>query len=219
MTIKIYENKMDLPNLLNLRENLGICEFRHLHEYQELKGKAGIYEIFYHGDYPLYGPVTDNRLPIYIGVSSDVGSRIAAHIVSIITSLNLDLQDFSFKFLIPRYDGICEEFEKWIKNNEKPIWNYFITGFGNGPTMGRPKFLHSEFDWFHGREKFRNLPPPGPFSSLEGLIKDIREYYISQGYVVTWTVDDILALTHRSPTPRKVIVERAKLEALIEDDS
>jgi len=120
---------------------------------------AGIYAIYYRGNFPLYKKLSSlNRkagtYPIYVGkaipkggrkgVSTDASldsdalfKRLAEHRSSIESVDSLDIADFSYRYLV--VDDI------WITLGEalviqrfKPLWNQFVEGFGNhDPGSGR----------------------------------------------------------------------------------
>lgn len=133
---------------------------------------AGVYVIYYTGDFPSYGLVAkENRngkynWPIYvgkaipkggrragIGVSESVGpvtfKRLLEHSESIRQTENLKIEDFSCRHLI--VDDI------WIPLGEslliqrfRPVWNMYIDGFGNhDPGSGRYNQKRSPWDILH----------------------------------------------------------------------
>ncbi|MGV6872368.1 Eco29kI family restriction endonuclease [Pseudochelatococcus sp. B33] len=137
---------------------------------------AGIYVIYYRGDYPLYAPISranaaELRWPIYIGKAIPSGSRRGSSLFSETTGRwlfnrlrehresismveqhgpnNLKAFDFQVKFLI--VDDI------WIPLGEslliatfKPLWNRVLDGFGNhDPGSGRYSGLRPLWDVLH----------------------------------------------------------------------
>ena len=120
---------------------------------------AGIYAIYYTGEFPSYAPITRrNRngrfeAPIYIGKAIPAGARrggglglttgsvlfrrLNEHAQSIAQTENLRLEDFSCRYLV--VDDI------WIPLGESlliekfaPVWNSSVEGFGNhDPGSGR----------------------------------------------------------------------------------
>ena len=125
---------------------------------------AGIYAIYYVGGFPLYAPVraanqgNEFSQPIYVGKAIPKGgrkgglgkdasrgkalsSRLGQHGTSISQSSNLDLSDFSFRYLV--VDDI------WIPLGEnmlielfKPVWNMVVDGFGNKDPVRRRATQH-----------------------------------------------------------------------------
>ncbi len=134
---------------------------------------AGVYAIYYTGDFHPYGLVSaenkDDKFkwPIYVGkaipkggrkgglgLSSDnIGpvmfGRLQEHAESIRQSPNLKLEDFTCRYLV--VDDI------WIPLGEslliqrfRPIWNLYIDGFGNhDPGSGRYRQKRSPWDVMH----------------------------------------------------------------------
>lgn len=132
---------------------------------------AGIYAIYYVGDFQPYAPVTErNRdgrfeAPIYVGKAIPAGARrggglgvttgpvlfrrLAEHAQSISQAENLDLSDFFCRYLV--VDDI------WIPLGESlliekfaPVWNSTVEGFGNhDPGRGRYNSQKPPWDVVH----------------------------------------------------------------------
>lgn len=98
---------------------------------------AGVYAIYYKGDFDTYGPLSGTDHPIYVGKADpmDAGAkdaiaqgaklsaRLAEHAKSIrkaATTLNID--DFECRFLIVQ-TGFQKSAEEYLINFFKPIWN------------------------------------------------------------------------------------------------
>jgi hypothetical protein len=137
---------------------------------------AGIYAIYYTGDFEAYKPLsTKNKggkfeTPIYVGKAVPPGARkgnfgldsepgqalykrLHEHTESVKSANNLKIKDFFCRFLV--VDDI------WIPLGEAlliakfaPIWNKFIDGFGNhDPGKGRYEGARPKWDTLHpGRE-------------------------------------------------------------------
>lgn len=162
---------------------------------------AGVYAIYYEGDFPLYKDVAaanrDERYawPIYVGkavpagarkggygLGSDPGQalfrRLVEHAASIEQATNLSGADFRCRFLV--VDDI------WIPLAESmliemfaPLWNKKIDGFGNhDPGKGRHKQQRSQWDELHpGRPWAAKLQP----LSLDlKIIKEQAAEYLSR---------------------------------------
>ena len=162
---------------------------------------AGIYALYYEGDFPLYADITklnidrQYRWPIYVGKAVPAGARkggyglgaepgqvlyrrLAEHAGSIEQAENLCLADFTCRFLV--VDDI------WIPLAEtllveiyEPLWNKMIDGFGNhDPGKGRHQQQRSFWDVVHpGRPWAYKLQPP---SSDEPFIREAANTYITQ---------------------------------------
>jgi hypothetical protein len=143
---------------------------------------AGIYAIYYAGVFPPYKSLAaknlgkDPKAPIYVGkavppgarkggfgLGADLGKallkRLKEHANSINEVKNLELKDFSCRYLV------CDDI--WIPLGEsllierfKPPWNVLIEGFGiHTPGKGRKKQVRSMWDTVHrGRWLARGLP-------------------------------------------------------------
>lgn len=133
---------------------------------------AGIYAIYYSGDFDLYKKIAAKnkkgkyKRPIYVGKAIPPGGRkggvgfdadptpalykrLVEHAESIKQSSNLGLKDFCCRYLV--VDDI------WIPLAESlliemfsPLWNLVIDGFGNhDPGSGRHKQQRSPWDVLH----------------------------------------------------------------------
>jgi hypothetical protein len=130
----------------------------------------GIYAIFYQGSLPAYAPIVSHgsRCPIYVGKSVQEGrrkglvwcapralwQRLVAHARSIEMATNLDVKDFTFRFItLP---------DQWVSFAEhaviklfQPLWNSCLDGFGNHAvgTTRQDSQLCTEWDTYHpGRD-------------------------------------------------------------------
>lgn len=133
---------------------------------------AGIYAIYYTGDFEAYKPLAaknkDGKFeaPIYVGKAVPPGARkgnfgldstpgpalykrLQEHAESVQAAENLKIEDFYCRFLV--VDDI------WIPLGESlliakfaPIWNKLIDGFGNhDPGKGRYQQMRSKWDTLH----------------------------------------------------------------------
>lgn len=128
---------------------------------------AGVYALFYTGDFPPYGPVEspDATRPIYVGkaepaggrkggargaaaVGAELYGRIIDHITSIRAVSNLRVEDFLCRYLIvvPLWIRMVERF---LIEEHRPIWNGCLDGFGlHDPGAGRSPIV-SWWDAMH----------------------------------------------------------------------
>lgn len=160
---------------------------------------AGIYTIYYVGQYPLYESIAKrNRdgqfeLPIYVGKAVPAGSRkggygfdeapgrvlyrrLCEHAETIRQAENLDINDFFCRYLV--VDDI------WIPLGEAllielfyPVWNMVIDGFGNhDPGSGRYSGKRSRWDTIHpGRLWARKLKDnTESIEQISDKLKNIR---------------------------------------------
>lgn len=158
---------------------------------------AGVYAIYYCGDFPPYKPISDmNRggrsRPVYVGKAIPRGGRkgllreaagsgtalrdrLRHHESSIDQAENLAVNDFAFRALI------CDDV--WIPLGEsilidrfRPVWNVLIDGFGNNdPGTARATTARSSWDVLHpGRKVMEKLTAPG--IAAEILVTKIEAY-------------------------------------------
>lgn len=132
---------------------------------------AGIYAIYYRGDFPEYRPLSainqsEGVIPIYVGKaipkggrkgnsidssldSTALAKRLIEHKSSIEEVESLRIEDFSYRSLV--VDDI------WISLGEtlviqkfQPLWNQVIDGFGNhDPGSGRYGGMRPIWDELH----------------------------------------------------------------------
>lgn len=172
MTAKVIPfNPLDKKNLgASVAEALLSKEPHSLGDLPPFEG-AGIYAIYYTGDFKAYEPLARlNRnerflWPIYVGKAVPAGARMGASLVlaagkvlhkrlkehaeSVKAAENLNIQDFHCRFLV--VDDI------WIPLGESliiarftPLWNSLIDGFGNhNPGKGRHAGMRPRWDVLH----------------------------------------------------------------------
>jgi hypothetical protein len=162
---------------------------------------AGIYALYYEGDFALYADIAERNRdgryswPLYVGkavpagvrkggygLGADPGQalfrRLSEHAGSINDAENLKLADFRCRFLV--VDDI------WIPLAESllvamysPLWNQKIDGFGNhDPGKGRYNQQRSPWDVIHpGRPWAYKLKPP---SNDEHAVREDAAAYIAR---------------------------------------
>lgn len=153
---------------------------------------AGIYAIYYDGDFRLYAEIAKKNSggqyawPIYVGKAVPAGARkggfglgadpgqvlfrrLAEHAGSIEQASNISVADFKCRFLV--VDDIWIPLaESLLIEMYQPLWNRRIDGFGNhDPGSGRYNQQRSPWDAIHpGRpwaEKLRD--PASPIGKIE----------------------------------------------------
>ncbi len=165
---------------------------------------AGIYAIYYTGDYPAYRALAANDEtggpagPIYVGKAVPAGARkggfgldlpagpalygrLAEHAESIQATKNLDIKHFSCRYLV--VDDI------WIPLGESlliemfsPVWNHLIDGFGNhDPGKGRYQQQRSPWDVLHPGRSWADNLQPHPKSERDFLMA--IEKFLAEGRV------------------------------------
>lgn len=157
---------------------------------------AGIYAIYYIGDFEAYRPMTEaNRddqfqWPIYIGKAVPPGARkggfglgaypgmalykrLSEHFESVNAATNLDAGDFYCRYLV--VDDIWIPLaESLLIEKFQPVWNRVLDGFGNhDPGSGRYEQQRSSWDTLHpGRAWAERLNSNA--SSTEALVEKIH---------------------------------------------
>lgn len=184
---------------LHLGESVGSAMLNQpvtpLRELKRFRG-AGIYAIYYMGDFPAYQPIAkcntggEFTVPIYVGKAVPKGarkggvgamsdaalfSRLRQHLKSLVEAENLNEADFFVRRLV--VDDI------WIPLGESvliakmsPIWNALIDGFGNhDPGKGRHQGFVSRWDVVHPGRSWTTKCQPRP-ESAEQIIAEIQDY-------------------------------------------
>jgi hypothetical protein len=164
---------------------------------------AGVYAIYYKGDFPLYRPLAERNqhgkftCPIYVGKAVPAGARkggfglgapagralsarLKQHAKSIEDAENLALADFFCRYLT--VDDI------WIPLGESllidmfsPLWNQVIDGYGNHATgKGRYEQQISPWDVLHpGRPWAAKLKAGKERVTLE---KEVKAFFASDKF-------------------------------------
>ncbi len=160
---------------------------------------AGVYALYYHGKFPAYNAlaaVNAEELiePIYIGKASPSGARkgielatqttaltkrLRDHRKSIEAAINLDIEDFSARWLVMEDVWIALGESAMIRRHQ-PVWNARIDGFGNhAPGRGRAKGARPQWDTLHpGRTWAEALSPTT--KSYEELNREVSDYLTSR---------------------------------------
>lgn len=131
---------------------------------------AGVYALYYTGDFPLYQKIykSNFELPIYIGKAVLPGwrqgrgsvkekapalyRRLREHANSIDSTLNLKSSDFRCRFVVLKNQeaDLIGTVEAAMTRRYSPLWNSHIDGFGNhDPGKGRYEQAKSEWDVLH----------------------------------------------------------------------
>lgn len=160
---------------------------------------AGIYAIYYTGDFEAYKPLAmknrDDKFesPIYVGKAVPPGARkgnfgldaeagpalykrLQEHAESASAAENLRIEDFFCRFLV--VDDI------WIPLGESlliakfaPIWNKLIDGFGNhDPGKGRYEGARPKWDTLHPGRGWANKCA-ARIETPEQIAEEIKAYF------------------------------------------
>lgn len=168
-----------------------------LGELTPFKG-AGIYAIYYSGDFEVYGPIRLANInqqftqPIYVGKAEPKGSRrgglgldaapgqvlykrLQEHAKTIQQASNLEIKDFHCRYLIVE-DIWIPLGESLLINMFRPIWNMVIDGFGNhAPGGGRGQQKTSPWDTLHPGRSWSNNLNTG--KAQEKIIEEVKDYF------------------------------------------
>lgn len=127
---------------------------------------AGVYAIYYHGDFGPYQSLASasSVRPIYVGKAVPTGARkggrrsavgkelylrLKEHSESINQAENLQLRHFRCRYLVvvPVWIALAERF---LVEHHQPVWNVAIDGFGNhDPGAGRLGMKRPRWDILH----------------------------------------------------------------------
>ena len=154
----------------------------------EVVSGPGIYSLFYSGNLPIYDSISGSESPIYVGKAIPPGSRkgedvdeskpalrsrIREHARSIGEVRNLEVSDFSYRYLVvvPVWITLAERF---LIDHYKPIWNLCLDGFGDhDPGSGRRNSQRSWWDTLHpGRKWADRLAIGRKTNDAEKMVRD-----------------------------------------------
>lgn len=176
-------NPLDLTNLgLSIIQALVERPIEALPPSETFTG-AGIYAIYYSGNFGPYRAIAEEnvpgsyKVPIYIGkaipagarrtgfgIASSTGTvlydRLAEHPASIRLAENLNIEDFRCRYLVVEQLWIPVA-EALLIQRYRPLWNIIVDGFGNhDPGSGRYNQKRSAWDTIHpGRIWATRLQP------------------------------------------------------------
>ena len=154
---------------------------------------AGIYAIYYTGNFSAYRKISGKTIPIYVGKAVPAGSRkggyglaanpsdvmyrrLSEHASSIEEAGNLNLADFLCRYLL--VDDI------WIPLGEsllietfKPVWNMLVDGFGHHDQgKSRRGQKKSAWDTLHPGRPWAQKVKKQNIKSAELIKKEVTAY-------------------------------------------
>jgi hypothetical protein len=162
---------------------------------------AGIYAIYYVGDFPLYKEIAEQngdghyKWPIYVGKAVPAGARkggfgldadpgqvlykrLVEHASSIEQATNIDLADFRCRFLVVE-DIWIPLAESLLIEMFSPLWNRKIDGFGNhDPGKGRHNQQRSAWDVLHPGRLWADKPR-APVNG-ENVVREAAGTYLAK---------------------------------------
>lgn len=164
---------------------------------------AGLYAIYYAGDFPAYGAAAESEersdqeaIPLYVGkavpkggrrgldVTAHTGTRALAdrireHANSVRAAENLDVADFSARWLVVE-DIWIPLGESALIRRYRPVWNALLDGFGNhDPGKGRINGVRSRWDTLHPGRAWSGKYPERD-ETADDIAQDVREYLRSR---------------------------------------
>lgn len=156
---------------------------------------AGVYAIYYGGDFKAYQPISGKDHPIYVGKADpatlhaltpeDQGARLFRrlrdHYKSLASAENLSLGDFDCRYLVVRSAWV-ETAEDLLIDSFKPIWNNetkICYGFGkHGDNAETRANERSPWDTLHpGRPWAKSEKNTPNRRSLERILSDIAAHF------------------------------------------
>ena len=148
---------------------------------------AGVYMIYYGGDFTPYRQISGTETPIYAGKAIPSGSRrgsvntaqiertsqpslfnrLRDHWQSLEAAENLELVDFQCRYLVVTQIWITIA-ESLLIEKFRPVWNSVVDGFGLHHP-GRTRFTQKRSDWdtLHpGRSWAPHMQPGKPVEEI-----------------------------------------------------
>jgi hypothetical protein len=163
----------------------------HDHPVQKFYG-AGIYAIYYNGDFTAYRPICRTRCPIYVGSAipknpkaitprqqgTKLFERIYQHAGSIRKATNLNLADFDCRYMVVQ-SGWEKAAEEYLIRYYLPVWNKesgVCSGKGKHGDLARKELsawdvLHAGREWAKDQESKKGRTP-------ETVTVDIEQHFI-----------------------------------------
>ena len=162
---------------------------------------AGVYALYYTGDFALYEPLAAlNRTaltrPIYVGKAVPQGwrtgrssetegnnlhGRLREHAASIRLAENLAIEDFRCRLMIlsGAESDLISPVEAELIRVHRPLWNHVVAGFGiHHPGSGRYDQARSEWDVLHPGRSFAALLT-GQAIELHHIEAKVQNYFAS----------------------------------------
>ncbi len=200
-------NPLDKDNLAESAANALLANQPEPMDWVEPFVGAGVYAIYYIGDFDLYFPLKKANegdrwdAPIYVGKADPKGKRkgrnldesnlnqeknlfkrLSEHTASINDATNLEIKDFYVRFLVVD-DLFISLVENLLISKFMPIWNMRLDGFGNhAPGGGRAGTMRPRWDFIHpGREWAAELPDRK--ENREEVEREIKEFYDEYSYL------------------------------------
>jgi len=162
---------------------------------------AGVYAIYYRGDFDAYKPLSGKEHPLYVGKADPaelhasgpreqgerLSTRLRDHARSIRGTTNLKIEDFDCRYLVVRSAWV-ETAEDNLIEHFKPVWNkemrvcYGFGKHGDDPeTRGNKR---SPWDTLHpGREWAARKGNAPSAKSVEEIKMNIQNHFRACGLI------------------------------------
>lgn len=155
---------------------------------------AGVYAIYYSGDFSTYSPISRTETPIYVGKADpatraartprEQGARLAnrldEHRKNVELANNLDVRDFNCRYL-PIATGWQEAAESALIALFNPIWNKeskVLLGFGkHGDSSDTRKNKRSPWDVMHQGRRWAVAENIIDAKSVDQIASDVAAHY------------------------------------------
>jgi hypothetical protein len=155
---------------------------------------AGVYAIYYSGDFPAYEPIASDECerPIYVGKAVPPGSRrggfldapagralynrLREHAESVMQATNLDGNHFRCRYLVVE-DIWIPLGETILISHARPVWNFIVDGFGkHAPGRGREAGRRSLWDELHPGRPWSAREQPAARTSAQ-IVQLVEEFF------------------------------------------
>jgi hypothetical protein len=169
---------------------------------------AGVYAIYYKGDYPLYKPLKNTETPIYVGQAApasenartplEQGLRLAArlneHRKNIERANTLRIKDFEYRALVVQ-TGWETGAENYLIRIFRPIWNSetkLVFGLGkHGDSAETRRNKRSPWDTLHAGRNWAGADSLKDAKSEEIIAAELAKHFAATR--VYRTINDVLA--------------------------
>jgi len=171
---------------------------------------AGIYAIYYKGDYPLYAPIKGKEHPIYVGKADpetlqsataiEQGPKLTGRLKDHRRNIRkaketLSIDDFEYRTLVIK-TGYQEAAESYLIDLFKPIWNWQVDicyGFGkHGDDPETRANKRSPWDTLHeGRDWAGRDETQEDAFNVETIKERVEAHF--KAYPPLATLEDVIA--------------------------
>jgi len=162
---------------------------------------AGVYAVYYRGDFEAYHPVSGKEYPLYVGKADPaelhasgpreqgekLSTRLRDHARSIRGTANLKIEDFDCRFLVVKSAWV-ETAEDHLIEHFKPVWNKEMKvcyGFGkHGDDPGTRGNKRSPWDTLHPGRAWATREGNAPSAKgVEEIKANILNHFKSCGLI------------------------------------